>query len=134
MTTARDRGSISVEMVLLVPAFVLLFALVVVVGRLQSTRADIEAAAHSAARTVTLSRDRTAATSVAHEATVTRLDVGGSSCRVLDWDVSSTTTDVTVSISCQVDLADVAVLPVPGSTTVSASSTEVYDRFTEQTG
>ncbi len=45
-----DRGSATVELVLLAPVFALLFAFVVAVGRAQSGHAEVEAAASGAVR------------------------------------------------------------------------------------
>lgn len=126
-----DQGSVSVELAVLTPAFVLMLALVVLAGRVQSSRADIEAAAHSAARSITLARNPNSAVTDAHTATRQRLRVGSRSCRSLGWDAVVNEDDVTVTISCQVDLSEAALLPVPGSITVSATSTEVIDRFRE---
>lgn len=126
-----DRGSISVEMVILAPAFVLFFALIVVAGRVQSNTAEVEAAARSAARSLTLSRDPHEAVAIARADTHDRLDVGAPSCRDMAWDARITTTDVTVTISCEVDLEAAAALPIPGTFRVSASSTETLDRFIE---
>jgi Flp pilus assembly protein TadG len=138
MTSRRrprdDRGSVSVELVVLTPAFALMLALVVLAGRVQSSRADIEAAAHSAARSITLARDPTSAIAEAHAATVDRLRVGSPSCRTLDWDVRIEPTEVTVDLACEVDLSEAAMLPAPGRFVVTASSTEVLDRFREDSG
>lgn len=122
------------ELAVLTPAIAFMLALVVLVGRVQSSRADIEAAAHSAARFITLSRDPTDAVEVAHAAAAERLRVGSPSCRALGWDARITDLDVTVTLSCEVDLSEAALLPVPGSFTVSATSTEVLDRFRENSG
>jgi hypothetical protein len=42
-----------------------------------------------------------------------------------------TDTEVTVTISCEVDVSELILLPVPGSRTIEASATEVRDRFVE---
>jgi Flp pilus assembly protein TadG len=132
MTSGRgDQGSVSVELAVLTPAIALMLALVVLVGRVQSSRADVEAAAHSAARAITLSRDPSDAVEEAHAVTAERLRVGSRSCRALDWDARITEADVTVTVACDVDLSEAALLPVPGTFTVSATSTEVLDRFRE---
>jgi hypothetical protein len=39
-----------------------------------------------------------------------------------------------VTVACDVDLSEAALLPVPGTFTVSAASTEVLDRFREDSG
>jgi Flp pilus assembly protein TadG len=128
----RDRGSVSVELVILTPVFALMLALVLLVGRTQSSRTDIEAAAHAAARTITLSREPATAAELAHDATAERLDVGSPSCRSLGWEVDITPEDATVTLTCAVDLSEAALLPVSGVVSVSASSTEPFDRYTER--
>jgi hypothetical protein len=49
----------------------------------------------------------------------------------MGWDVALSDEEVTVTISCTIDLAAASILPVPATQTVSASSTEVIDRFRE---
>jgi Flp pilus assembly protein TadG len=126
-----DQGSVSVELVVLTPAFALMIALVMLVGRTQASRADVDAAAHAAARSITLSRDPVTAAEIAHEATAERLEVGSPSCRSLGWDVDITPADVTVVVTCDVDLSEAALLPVPGVVSVTATSSEPVDRFRE---
>ena len=115
-----DRGSVSVELVILTPAFALMIALVLLVGRTQASRADVEAATHAAARSFSLSRDPAAAAEVAYDTTAERLEVGSPSCLSLGWDVDITPEAVTVTVSCEVDLSEAALLPVPGAVSVTA--------------
>lgn len=126
-----DQGSLAVELAILSPAFVLMFAFVVFIGRLQSERADVEAAAHSAARSITLSRNTPAALATAQAAAQQQLDVGSSTCRSMSWDADVTGSDVTVTISCALDTSDMSVLPLPGHIHVTGTATEVWDVFTE---
>ena len=49
-----DRGSISVELAILAPLVGILLACVVLVGRVQISRADLEGAARSAARDLSI--------------------------------------------------------------------------------
>lgn len=127
----KDSGSVSIELAILTPVFALMLALVLLVGRTQSSRADIEAAAHAAARSISLARDPAAATAIAQDVAADRLQVGSPSCESLTWDVTITGTDVTVDIACSVDLTEAMLLPVPGSVSVGATATEVLDRFAE---
>jgi hypothetical protein len=108
-----------------------MLAFLVLAGRVQSSRADVEAAAHSAARSITQARDPAAAIQQAYAATVDRLRVGSLSCRTLHWDVQMDPTEVTVELGCDVDLAEAALVPVQSRFTVVASSTEVRDRYRE---
>jgi hypothetical protein len=126
-------GSIAVELVILAPLVGLLLAGVVLVGRVQSTRADIEGAARAAARDLSMARDVRAAIPDARGLVDSMLQVGSSSCRRASLRTEITAVDVSVTVVCQVGLRDVAVLPVPGSMTISATATEPVDQHVEHT-
>ena len=130
-TIGGDRGSVSVELVILAPLVGILLAFVVLVGRVESARADLEGAAHAAARDLSLARDPTAAISDARAMVETTLHVGSPTCRTMTLTPVLSAEQVTVTVTCQVDLAEAAVLPIPGSMTVSATATEVIDRYRE---
>ena len=57
----RERGSVSVELVILAPIIGVLLVAVGAVGRVENARADIEGAARSAARDLSIARDPHAA-------------------------------------------------------------------------
>ena len=128
---SRDRGSVTVELAILTPLFALLLAFVVLVGRVQSGRADVEAAAHSAARTISLARDTEAAIELARENAESTVGLGSPTCTSMSFMPTIVDGRVTVEVACTVDLAAAALLPVPGSMTVSASAVEVIDRSRE---
>lgn len=127
-----DRGSVSVELAILTPVFALLLAFVVLVGRVQSGRADVEAAARAAARTISLSRDTSAAIDVARDDAEAMVRVGSPTCTSMAFNPVVADGEVRVEVSCAVDLAAAALLPVPGSMTVTASATEILDVYREQ--
>ncbi len=129
-----DRGSVTIELAILTPLFALLLAFLVLVGRVQSGRADVEAAAHSAARTISLARDAEAGTDAARQDAESVLRIGSPTCTTMSFLPTIADGRVTVEIACEVDLAAAALLPVPGSMTVSASAIEVIDRFREADG
>ena len=127
-----EGGSIAVELVILAPLITVLLAVVVLVGRVEATRADLAGAAHAAARDLSLARDPAAAMGDARALIDATLHVGSSDCLRATLRSSITATEVRVTVSCEVGLSDVAVLPVPGSMTVSATATEVIDQHREQ--
>ena len=127
-----EGGSIAVELVILAPLITVLLAVVVLVGRVEATRADIAGAAHAAARDLSLAHDPAAAMGDARALIDATLHVGSSDCLRATLRSSITATEVRVTVSCEVGLSDVAVLPVPGSMTVSATATEVIDQHREQ--
>lgn len=126
-----EAGSIAVELVILAPIVGLLLAGVVLVGRVQSSRADLESAARAAARDLSLARDPSAALSDARGMVDSMLHVGSPACRRATMRPEITPAAVTVTVVCDVDLEDVTLLPVPGSMELSAQATEVLDQHRE---
>lgn len=126
-----ERGSIAIELALLAPLIGLLLLAVVAVGRVQVSRADVEGAARSAARDLSIARDPTAAIGRVRESTSATLNVGSPGCRSFTFTPSSSAERVTVTVACHANLSDAAVLPLPGSMSLSATATEVIDIFRE---
>ena len=120
------------EMAILAPALICVLALVAIVGRLGNSKLDLDAAAQSAARTIAIARSPQDAIAGAQDAAAATLRVGSPTCREWTFDADVTATEVTVEVTCVVDLSTTSLLPVPGSKTFASSATEVIDRFREQ--
>lgn len=127
----NDRGSVSVELAILAPLVALLLGAVVLVGRVQLARADVEGAARSAARDLSIARDPYVAVDGVRAGLMATLDVGSPTCRSLSFTPEIGSARVSVTLTCTVDLQEAAVLPVPGSMSVSASASEVIDTYRE---
>ncbi|NIL41908.1 pilus assembly protein [Salinispora arenicola] len=147
----RDRGSVSVEVAILAPAFIALLVLAGVAGRTAVAAEAVEAAAHDAARAASISRDAGTAGQRARDAAVRQLDWRGLSCTGtptvdLSGAVNGQATSfaaayrssvgqqasVTVRLTCTVDLSDLRLDALPGmpsSRRVSASFTSPLDRY-----
>jgi Flp pilus assembly protein TadG len=128
-----DRGSAVIE---LIPLSVVMFAfvaLIIFAGRLNVAYAHVEGAARSAARMVSLDRDpaaeTTLATAKAHAQEM--VDAGSSMCESMGFFPTVTETEVTVEVTCVVDVSSAALIEVPGSMPVSGTATEPIDRFRE---
>ena len=134
MTHHRDRGSASVELAILAPLVGVLLLAVVVVGRVQVARADVEGAARSAARELAIARDPAASIQTVRAHVDSMLDAGAPSCRETTFTPEISAQSVTVTVGCVIDLEDAGVLPVPGSMTVTATATEVVDVYRERAG
>ncbi|MDO5535120.1 MAG: pilus assembly protein [Propionibacteriaceae bacterium] len=134
-----ERGmSVSVEMAILVPALVLIIALVTGGGRLALARINVQQWADSAARSATLAR-------AGHEAreraaTVVASDAAASDTRCsgppdVSADVSAfahpvgVAGSVVVTVRCHVPLADLLLPGVPGTVTVERDATSPLDRY-----
>lgn len=73
-----SRGSVSIEVAVLAPAFVALMVLAGVAGRTAVASEALEAAAHDAARAASISRDAATARQEARDAARRQLDWRGS--------------------------------------------------------
>jgi len=127
-----DDGSVTVELVLLAPVLSLLLWFLVYCGRVSDTRLEIEDAAHQAARAATLEHAPTAAAQRARTTAASALDDAGLTCRDLTVTTRGTLangTSVTVTVSCTVDLHDLALLQVPGTTTLTARAGAPVDLY-----
>ncbi|MGH2690367.1 MAG: TadE/TadG family type IV pilus assembly protein [Actinomycetota bacterium] len=128
-----ERGSASVELVLVTPVLVLLMLFAVAGGRLASSRAEVDAAARDAARAASIARSGPAAERDGLAAAEATMADRGLSCRQLD--VTIHTVDfrpggtVAAVVTCAVDLADLTGLGLPGSRSVSSRFVEPVDLF-----
>lgn len=136
---ARDRGSVTIETIGMVPAFGAFIALIIVSGRVHNARIDVDAAAAQAARTITMSDDPWGA-GADEAAAVARQIVreGSPTCRSMrEPDIHQVTVagagsvGVRVEIECEVSFSEMTALPVPGSGTVDGNAIEVFDEWRE---
>ena len=127
-----DRGSAGAQLAVLLPVFILFFGLVVYAGREARAEAVTESAARWAARTMSLARDPATRAGEAEADAAATLDVGSASCASMGFSYTISETAVTVTITCQVDVSELMLLPVGGlDTSIDASATEVRDQFRE---
>lgn len=125
-SSARDRGSAPIEVVLLAPVLVLLIMLAVVGGTAASVRIEADAAAAAAARAASLQRDDASAAGEAE-----RVALAGLSDRCLNAgvDVNADLTPggrVTVTVTCTVDTTG---LPEFGAKTITAVAHSPVDAW-----
>jgi Flp pilus assembly protein TadG len=133
LTATSDAGSSTVEAVLVTPLLIAVLLFVVLCGRLVSAQIDLTAAASAAARSASIARSDTTARAEADRTAREILAAWGVTCQQVT--VSVTTGGlrpggaVTVTVSCVVPLADLALLAVPGSRTVQATATSPVDAW-----
>ncbi|MEU7802752.1 TadE/TadG family type IV pilus assembly protein [Micromonospora arborensis] len=133
----RDRGSTSIELAIITPAVLAIFATAVIGGRVNLARQAVEAAAFDAARTASLARTAGAAQATATSAAGSTLDAQGLSCASLTVSVSTggfavpvgQPATVTVTVVCEATFADVALPGMPGGATLNASFTSPLDTY-----
>jgi Flp pilus assembly protein TadG len=127
----HDRGSSSVEAVLIAPALVLLSVLVVSTFRVHSAGTRVAAAADAAARAASqVARERMpqAATATAQAYLDDATPLCGRVGTQVRVEESPDGTSVNVRVSCQ--LSDRGISPLLRTRVLHATSTEVVDVFT----
>lgn len=132
----RDRGSVSVEMTMLVwPVTVIMAAFLAGVWVLQVANHDVHAAAGAAARAASQQHSPQAATSVAQETAQAALESAGRACTSLTVPVDTSQFTqggwVEVTVECTLDLSGLAGIEVPGSVTFHATARAPIETFRE---
>ncbi|MGE7434000.1 TadE/TadG family type IV pilus assembly protein [Kitasatospora sp. NPDC001175] len=130
---ASDAGSVATELALVAPLLLALALLAVGLGRLAGARLDINDAAHQAARAASFARTLEEARASASRTASDALAHAGTSCP--DPRTSTDTSgfraggQVTVTVSCDVALADLGAVPLPGQQTVTGRFTAPVDTY-----
>lgn len=127
------RGSATAEIALLTPLLIVMLLFIVFCGRLTASKLRLDDAAHQAARAASLARTVTVAHDDARAAAQATLANAGITCENLAVTVNISGlrpgSMVTVDLRCTVGLSDLALLGVPGSTTLSASFASPVDTY-----
>ena len=132
-----ERGSATLEAVILVPGLVLVVACLVAGARVWFARAVVADAAQSAARAATLERSAGPAGVSARTVAAQALRTGGLACGAPRVDVDSSgfavavgsPASVRVEVACAVPLSDLFGLPVAGALPVSGSARSALDTY-----
>lgn len=132
-----ERGAASVELVILVPALVIMLGLLVAGGRLWFARATVVEASESAARAASLARSVGDARHAGNRAAERTLATDGLSCGAdsVSVDVSAfgvpvgAPATVTATVTCRVPFADLSVPGMPGSITVRGAGAAALDTY-----
>ena len=134
VTTSDEQGMATVELVLLTPLALVVLAFLVIAGRLTTATADVTAAARDAARAASLTQTYDSALAAATRTAEASLADQDVTCRDLavtggDPALFVAGGEITITVTCAVSLADVALPGIPGTRTIGATSTEIIDRF-----
>lgn len=135
-----ERGSASIEMVILAPAFGLLIAMLVMGGRLAIAQQSVQSAAGEAARAASLERGGDARER-GLDAARTFLAEQDLTCTTMDvqLDTSGKQSDpgvaglvVSATVTCDVPLSDLSLPGVGGGRTVTATAASPIDTYRER--
>ncbi len=132
-----ERGAAATELALLVPAFMLLLAVMVGGGRIWLARSAVYEAAGAAARAATLQRSAVEAEAAALRVVEANLADAAVVCgsRTVQVDTSGFAkaagipATVSVSVNCSVSLGDLLLPGLPGSLPATAEATSALDTY-----
>ena len=143
MTSSRradERGSAVLEAAIGLPAFLLFIVLILFAGRVAIATQAVDSAATQAARTASIARTQSTAQTSARTAATSSL---------ADQHVNCTRTRVSVdthgftapvgqpatvgaTVTCAVNLSDLAIPGIPGTRTVTATASSPIDTYRER--
>jgi Flp pilus assembly protein TadG len=136
-----DEGSLTVELVVLTPVLFAMALMILIFGRVSESHQQVDSAAAAGAEAAAVLPDPTSAqTGASIEAAI---DVSGQADTCLGSQVSTDVSHfypggyvgvdqggyVTVTVRCQVGLADISVLGMPTSVVAQASATAPIDPY-----
>ena len=125
------------ELTLLVPALVVVLAVLVAGGRLWFARTTVAEAAQTGARAASLARTAGAAAADGRQASEASLATAGLRCARTSVQIRTaafgvpvgTPATITSSVGCTVPLADVALPGLPGSVSLTATGAAALDTY-----
>ncbi len=132
-----DEGSAAIEAAILAPAILLILALGIGAMRVEVAGEAVDLSAHDAARAASISRNGADAQSAATNAARTTLAAQHLICRTLTVTVDTSgfgvpvgqSASVVATVTCIVDLSDVAMAGTPGTKTLTSTFTSVIDQY-----
>ena len=135
-----ERGSVAIEAAIGVPAFGLFIAMIILGGRVEIAKQSVEAAAYEAARAASIERTQSEAISSGKSAASRSLNDQGLQCASTSVTVNAagfnaplgTTAQVTATVTCEVDVADLAIPGLPGTRTITATASSPVDAYRER--
>ena len=136
----EERGSVAIEAAIGVPAFGLFIAMIILGGRVEIAKQSVEAAAYEAARAASIERTQSEAISSGKSAASRSLNDQGLQCASTSVTVNAagfnaplgTTAQVTATVTCKVDVADLAIPGLPGTRTITATASSPVDAYRER--
>ncbi|MFE1556115.1 TadE family protein [Streptomyces sp. NPDC058734] len=133
----EDRGSYSVETVILAPAIIALMLLMIAFGRIVDASGAVDGAARAAARAASLEREAGAAQAAGAAAANRSLTGEGIRCASASVSVDTSgygldigqEATVRVSVACTAPLGEIGLPGLPGSRTLRSEWTSPIDSY-----
>lgn len=136
----NERGSATLELVIVVPAFLLIISTVLMAGRVMLAHQAMQAVANDAARAASIAKTSGTAQSDAALAAKLSLDTNRLKCVTTTVSVDTSefskpagsAASVTATVTCVLGLADISLPGIPGSLTISKVGLSPIDTFRER--
>jgi Flp pilus assembly protein TadG len=129
---APERGTMTMELVIMTPVLLAFIMLLVAMGRIVDAQSQIDGAARDAARAASIGRDETSAQGLADQAAQSSLS--GTWCKgtprtTLDFSQWRAGGQISVAVRCDIDLSGLSLIKVGPSKTMTGSFTVPLDTF-----
>lgn len=132
----RQRGSATVELLVLVPVVIVFASFVVALGRYEVVRAEVAGAARAGAEAAAEAPTPSAAVAAARQAAPAAVDAASAVCRNVavstDIEAFEPGGSVVVTVRCTVPLSDLAVPGLPGSASTTSTVRAPIDTYRNQ--
>jgi Flp pilus assembly protein TadG len=133
----HDDGAVVIEVVLLAPALILIILVSIAAMRIEVAGEAVDASAHDAARAASISRNGPDAKVAGRNAARQTLRADGLNCSHLSVAVDTSQFSVPIgqpatvraTVTCVVDLSDLAIPGLPGSRTLTSAFTSPIDQY-----
>ncbi len=134
----RTRGSMSIEAVIIIPAFLVFLSLIIAIARVAIAESDVHAAAVEGVRHALRQPHSSDGDHIAYQAASDHLAKEGITCLTLEITTETTALNLTpgqpgsltATITCVVPLADLVVPGMPGQVTLTESFTTMINAYT----
>ena len=134
-----ERGSAAIEAAIGTSAFMLFIAMIITGGRIAMAYQAVEAAAAEAARSASIARTQGEAEAAGSSGATASLANQQLQCtsRSVSVDTSGfaapvgTPSQITATVTCVVDLSDVAIPGMPGARTITSTMSSPIDTYRE---
>jgi Flp pilus assembly protein TadG len=131
--TRPETGSLAIEMAMIAPSLLLIFALIFAYGRTAQVNGTLESGTRDAARSVTMARSYDEAVERANAVLLDAMKDAPQSCQnSLDVTVSpdyEAGEPVTVDATCTYGISDLGLPGAPGTLTAKSSFTSMLDPY-----
>lgn len=135
-----EAGSMSVELTLLAPFLLGVALFVIAAGRIGLADISVQNAANAAARDASLSRTSSEASVNANASARAAVTVSGLNCQPLAVSIDGSGINasigqvgtVSATISCTLNLSDIALPGLPGTKLITSTATSPVDPFRER--